>query len=606
MRGTFRANWWRLVAMTVAAATVETPSKAQITFRTVALTGQHAPDTPAGTPFNGLFAPRLDQTGRAAFHGTLSLFSSGVTLDNSFGIWIARPGVGLSLAVRSGTVPPGMPTGVGYALFGLGTDFRLSSDGQFAYHAFLSGDGITSANSQIWWIQDSSGAFRILSRGGDPAPGLPPGVTHLNNSLLSLSLPAQGFASLQSQVSGAGVTFDNDDVIWRDSGAGLQPILREGQSISNILLGETVFGLGVGYSNDAGVLATTVSLSSNPNAPRQAILSDRSGSLQAVVQSDTPAPGFPASTNIRTLLLRGQDSAGLVLFQGVAQAPPPSGVGPTVLWKEVPGGFRIVARSDQQAPGLPAGEPIGDFLTTSSRPGFGPGGYVVFAARTGGFPTIYTEGPAGLRLVARRNARPPGTPEGVEFQSFDANLPVTPDVFFTVNARGQIAFSATLRGVGVTESNNTALFASDEEGALRLVVREGDLFDVNDDPNVTQLRTIAEIFWITERLKGQSSFSDAGQLAFALRFADGTYGVFVAAVPNLACSADLDDDGDFPNGGTPDGGITIEDLLFFLAAFDAGNVAADLDDDGLDPGSPDGGVTIDDLIFFLAHFAAGC
>jgi len=29
-------------------------------------------------------------------------------------------------------------------------------------------------------------------------------------------------------------------------------------------------------------------------------------------------------------------------------------------------------------------------------------------------------------------------------------------------------------------------------------------------------------------------------------------------------------------------------------------------DDGTGTGTPDGGVTIDDLLFFLAHFAAGC
>lgn len=73
------------------------------------------------------------------------------------------------------------------------------------------------------------------------------------------------------------------------------------------------------------------------------------------------------------------------------------------------------------------------------------------------------------------------------------------------------------------------------------------------------------------------------------------------------CLADLDSDGLFSNGGTPDGAVTIEDLLFMLAAFEAGDVAADLDDDG-DPatGTPDGAVTIEDLLFFLARFEAGC
>ncbi len=72
------------------------------------------------------------------------------------------------------------------------------------------------------------------------------------------------------------------------------------------------------------------------------------------------------------------------------------------------------------------------------------------------------------------------------------------------------------------------------------------------------------------------------------------------------CPSDLDSDGSLSNGGTPDGGVTIDDLLFFLAAFELGDLAADLDDDGIDPPNPDGGVTIDDLLFFLRHFEAGC
>jgi hypothetical protein len=57
------------------------------------------------------------------------------------------------------------------------------------------------------------------------------------------------------------------------------------------------------------------------------------------------------------------------------------------------------------------------------------------------------------------------------------------------------------------------------------------------------------------------------------------------------CPADLDSDGDFANGGTPDGAVTIDDLLYFLVGFESGNVAVDLDNDG-DPsaGTPDGAV----------------
>jgi hypothetical protein len=68
------------------------------------------------------------------------------------------------------------------------------------------------------------------------------------------------------------------------------------------------------------------------------------------------------------------------------------------------------------------------------------------------------------------------------------------------------------------------------------------------------------------------------------------------------CVADLDSGS---GTGTPDGGVTIDDLLYYLSLFEAGNVAADLDD-GSGTGTPDGGVTIDDLLFFLVRFEAGC
>ncbi len=68
------------------------------------------------------------------------------------------------------------------------------------------------------------------------------------------------------------------------------------------------------------------------------------------------------------------------------------------------------------------------------------------------------------------------------------------------------------------------------------------------------------------------------------------------------CPADLDDGS---GTGTPDGGVDINDLLYFLVNYEAGNVAVDLDD-GSGTGTPDGGVDINDLLFFLARYEGGC
>jgi hypothetical protein len=68
------------------------------------------------------------------------------------------------------------------------------------------------------------------------------------------------------------------------------------------------------------------------------------------------------------------------------------------------------------------------------------------------------------------------------------------------------------------------------------------------------------------------------------------------------CFADLDDG---TGTNSCDGGVDINDLLFFLGAFEAGDAAADLDN-GSGTGTPDAGVDINDLLFFLLHFEAGC
>ena len=75
-----------------------------------------------------------------------------------------------------------------------------------------------------------------------------------------------------------------------------------------------------------------------------------------------------------------------------------------------------------------------------------------------------------------------------------------------------------------------------------------------------------------------------------------------ALVITPICPADVDDGS---GTGTPDGGVDINDLLYFLAQYEAGLAPADLDD-GSGTGTPDGGVDINDLLFFLTHYEAGC
>ncbi len=81
-------------------------------------------------------------------------------------------------------------------------------------------------------------------------------------------------------------------------------------------------------------------------------------------------------------------------------------------------------------------------------------------------------------------------------------------------------------------------------------------------------------------------------------------GVVKKIVPgdNPPCRADIDNGSSV---GWPDGGVNIDDLLFFLALYEAGDLRAD-QDNGSGTGVFDNGVTIDDLLYYLTRFEAGC
>lgn len=82
--------------------------------------------------------------------------------------------------------------------------------------------------------------------------------------------------------------------------------------------------------------------------------------------------------------------------------------------------------------------------------------------------------------------------------------------------------------------------------------------------------------------------------------AGGAYTITLTGA-NAVCPADLS------NGAgeaKPDCAVDINDLLFFLAGFEAGDNAVDLTDSSF--GAPDCAVDVNDLLFFLAHFESGC
>jgi hypothetical protein len=76
--------------------------------------------------------------------------------------------------------------------------------------------------------------------------------------------------------------------------------------------------------------------------------------------------------------------------------------------------------------------------------------------------------------------------------------------------------------------------------------------------------------------------------------------------PPVSCHADLDDGSTL---GIPDEAVDVNDLVYFLAKFEQGSLAADLVGGPcgcVDCYCPGGQVDIEDLLFFLRRFERGC
>jgi hypothetical protein len=112
------------------------------------------------------------------------------------------------------------------------------------------------------------------------------------------------------------------------------------------------------------------------------------------------------------------------------------------------------------------------------------------------------------------------------------------------NNNSQVAFLATLSGATINSMNDVGIWATDTSGVLQLIAREGDSLEVAP----SDFRVVSSIEFAgndgTDDA-GRSWFNDRGQLVFGAKFTDGSEGIFVS---NLVATLD----GDFNRDGVVD------------------------------------------------------
>lgn len=562
-------------------------------LRTVAFTGLPADDGAEGTGSYGLFGTTtLNNDGHTAFLAQL-IPNSGTAIG---AVWSEAGGAGARLVAADTRPAPGVPNAVFASLSN--TQPFINDAGQTLFRGNLAVGvgGVTSSNNSGIWIADPWQAPTLVLREGDPVPGST--ATFSEQTGVSdrsfARFNSAGQATVHHRLTGASSTTDFG--IWVEAiGQSTVQLAREGSFAAGYPAGSAYYGslAASPTMNDLGVIAFYGTVVPFPGqaSSGEVIWIGTPGNVQRILRNGDPAPGLAGATFV-DLETPSINNAGGYAFSGFTDTDV------TGVWTSRTGGPLELAYQGYEQPFHSHGENAIEFFGTVL---LNAAGELAFTSNTLDVPgveppvvdqatnaSLWSDaGGAGLREVAREGDQPVGTPSGVEYAAFSDPA---------INALGQVAFLADLRGVGVTSANNQALFAEDAAGSLHLIARKGDLLDVDDGPGVDE-RTISALgFWGGSGNEDgrRSAFNDSGQLAFTAAFTGSTAGVFVSS--RVATNDDVP--GDF-------NGDQIVDAADYTVWRDHLGADFDLSGNGDESGASAGVVDQADYDYWKSHFDQG-
>lgn len=508
------------------------PAIAASSYRLIAASGQHAPGTSSTIVFGAddFGLPSLNEAGEAEFVSYLT--GAGTDATNSNGIWVENGGV-LQLAIRGGDPAPG--TLDKFSTSTPAIDVKLNDSGRIAFFSWLTTSG-GGANRGIW--SGNVGNLQLDAQEAVQAPGLAPGDTFvlINSDLtyVSFGLNNAGHVAFYSQLAGGDTNGTNDEAIWTDVSGQVALAARKHDQVPGMLSGIYFDGgFGTLAFNDAdqigfyGRIAGTGVTSTNNYG---VMLRSKLGGITMVARTGDQAPGTASGTLFSNF---GTDpdlnNAGQMALTATLSGNGVTGANGASIWEGTVGNLHLVARSGALAPGA-----FNTFYSFDS-PIINASGHVAFTAiltPTQGCQScsigsgVWSDVSGTLQAVAISGTHAPGLPNGVLFAALEG----TENLAF--NSVGQIAFVGLLKGTGVDFTNDYGLWATDSSGALHLIARTGDTFEVSPG----DFRTISSLGMLGGSGNGDgraSGFNNLGQLAFGLHFTDGSAGAFVS---NLVAS----------------------------------------------------------------------
>lgn len=478
----------------------------------------------AGATYASMENPIINDLGQVAFFGLLTQGVGGVTATTDQCLWVGAPG-SLGLVIRDGTTPAAGAAGTTHS--SAFTNLRLSGGGHVYFDSPLTGavdTGTTTGTNRGAW-SGTPGSLGLVWRGNSAAPGVAGAVFAATNTGSTPTVNSTGMVAFNGVLRTAvgGVTTNSDRGLWTGMPGALSLVAREGGPATGTIGANFAIVNGGHALNDAGQVAFTATLTGGDTvtANNTGLFLSNGGAVSMVVRKGDNVFGTGGLLQYNSLNTLTMNDAGQILMRGAVAGAGVDSTNSNALFMGAPGSFGVLARQGDAAPGVPGatlGQPGVSTLLLAG------GDRFVFSASAddgaGSRAALWHGIPGSIsKLVMTGDTAP--TSGGSLFG----------DSFGSVNANtlGQVAFLNMLTGVGVDTSNDGSLWAASPLGDLTLVVREGDLFDVDTDPVLTDLRTISGISLVSGG--SVSALNDAGQLAFKLTFTDTSSALVVTTIP---------------------------------------------------------------------------
>ena len=420
-----------------------------------------------------------------------------------------------AIAAIKGDAAPG----IGGATFASFSDPAHNSGGSIAFIARLAGTVNSGNNAGLF--TDIGGDLTPVIRTGDPAPGIP-GFTLTRFHEFSLTDEALFFTCFLCNHRSVVPVHHYSLCVWTPGG-GIRLLMREGQRFSDRTISRidtllpTSGSPGLGRSARAKQIAARLRFVGGSSA---IVVLDANGGTRIAATSGEEAPSSAGAkfTGFGRPIL---NSAGGVSVQGFLD----TGAKAAALFGDIDGEFDRAYGVGDAAPGLP-----GLTIAASDAPVYNDVEDIASVVTLAGSgltsannrAIIFKEEGSAPSLIARLGDTPPGVPPGARWKSF-LSLAIPGN-------KGPLFLATMVSGTGgVTTANDLGLWAVDNAGTLRLVVRESDTINVEGLSKT--VRTFTALGVVAGSPDQTRAASNNGYVAYQAVFTDGTRSVIRKLLP---------------------------------------------------------------------------